>query len=138
MRAVAAAIFFGNPHDHGAYNFTLLCVAAGRRILDRSHDNVANSPELDPRTTEHANTHDLFRAGVIGNFEACLRLDHACTSSLSASDRSDGSNSSSSISAPSVCPMISTTRQRLSLLSGRVSSIRTVSPIWQRFSSSCA
>src|SRR3712207_6624004 len=64
--------------------------------------------------TEHADAQDLLGAGVVGDLESALLLDHLALST------------------------ISTTRQRLVAESGRVSMICARSPTPHWFCSSCA
>src|SRR5689334_2017163 len=109
MRAIRADKLFGRPHDHRTHNLTLLHRSARRSYLYRRDDNIANKAVSHARATQNSDAHDLFRAGVVGHLESRLLLNHGY------------------LSSPRLT--ISTISQHLVLLSGRVSPMRTTSPM---------
>jgi len=63
-------------HDHGLHHVALLDGAARGGGLDAGDDHIADRPVAAERTAQHADAHDLFGAGVIGNLKSRLRLNH--------------------------------------------------------------
>src|SRR5215213_5765976 len=74
-------------------------------LLDRRGDDVPHARVAAARAAHHADAEDLAGAGVVGDLEACLVLDHLARSTTS------------------------TRRQRLLRDIGRHSWMRTVSPV---------
>src|SRR5690606_4169918 len=89
-------------------------------------DNVTEARIATARTTEHANREQLFGAGVIGDLEPGFLLKHDLF--LIRCRRS---------SRYFAFSRISTRRQRLVALSGRVSLMMTRSPMPAELVSSC-
>src|SRR4249920_3548915 len=114
VRAVVAVVLLARAHHHGRHDLALAHRPVGRGLLDGADDDIAHpripaaAAALDADAQEHA------RAGVVGNSQARLHLDHLATSTISA------------------------TRQRLVFDSGRVSTSRTTSPTLEVFSWSWA
>src|SRR5215213_2474376 len=111
--AVAAPPLLHRPHDDSLDDLALLAVAAGDRVLDRGHDDVADAGVPTSGTAEHPDAQDLLGSGVVGDLQPRLLLDHFAFSTISIS------------------------RQRLVALSGRVSITRTRSPTPAVLASSC-
>src|SRR4051794_18296453 len=105
-------------------HIALLHLAAGDRFLDRHDDDVADRRGLALRSAKHLDAHHPPRTRIVGHVEVGFSADHAAIPSAGA--------------ATAGWPLRSTTIHVLRLLIGRHSSMRTVSPILQRFSSSCA
>src|SRR6476646_2344485 len=114
QRAVVATVGLLRPDDDGFHHLALLDRALRRRGLHGSNDDVADAGIATVRSSHHADAEDLAGAGVVGDLEAALLLDHFATST------------------------ISVRRQRFVADSGRVSTMRTVSPTWALFVSSWA
>src|SRR5579885_2665786 len=145
IRAIWPTILLRHPHDHCRHHFPFFHRSIGRSLLHRSFDNIANPGILPGRTAQDANTHDLLRPGIIGHLQARLDLNHGYSSSSSSASETPSTSSSTSAAATSstggvwaLAVKISTSFQRLSLLKGRVSSIRTMSPMLAALVSSCA
>src|SRR4051812_24897086 len=111
---VAPAPRLHGAHDDRLDDVTLLDVAAGDRVLDGAHDDVADAGVATSRATEHPDAQDFLGTGVVGDLESRLLLDHLARS------------------------RICTTRQRFVADRGRVSMIRTRSPTPQSLASSWA
>src|SRR3954452_3213091 len=114
VRAVGPAAFLGGAHDDGLHDLALLHGPTGQGVLHGGDDHVADAGVAARGTPEHADAQDLFGPCVVRNLAPGFLLDHFARS------------------------RISTTRQRLDLLIGRVSITRTVSPTCASFVSSCA
>src|SRR5437868_352046 len=114
QRPVVAAVRLLRADDHGLDDLALLDLTLRRRGLDRADDDVADAGVAAVVTADDANAEQLAGAGVVGDAETGLLLDHFATSSTSAS------------------------RQRFVFESGRVSTMRTRSPILAVLPSSCA
>src|SRR3954452_5036110 len=114
VRAVGAAALLGGAHDDRLHDLALLDRPTGQGVLDRGDDHVADAGVAARGTPEHADAQDLFGPRVVRDLAPGFLLDHFARST------------------------ISTTRQRLDLLSGRVSITRTVSPTCASFVSSWA
>src|SRR6478735_1226003 len=114
QRAVIATVGLLRPDDDGFHHLALLDRALRRRGLHGSNDDVADAGIATVRSSHHADAEDLAGARVVGDLEAALLLNHFATST------------------------ISVRRQRFVADSGRVSTMRTVSPTWALFVSSWA
>src|SRR4029078_4130748 len=111
---VGPAALLAGAHDDRLDDIALLDVAAGDGVLDRGHDGVTDTGVAPARATEDTDAQNLLGAGVVGDLETALLLDHFAFSNT--------------------C----TTRQRFVADSGRVSMIRTRSPVPHSFCSSWA
>src|SRR4051794_5047828 len=112
--AVVAPELLLRADDDGLDDLALLDGALRAGGLHRRGDDVADVRVLAARAALHADDEDLAGAGVVGDLEACLVLDHLARSRTS------------------------TRRQRLVALSGRDSTTRTVSPMLASLASSWA
>src|SRR5437867_7287735 len=81
--AVGAPHPLGRAHHHGVVNLTFLHAAARRRVLDAHPDDVADVGVAAFRAAQHLDTHHSARAGVIGDIEHRLHLNHFSVSNLS-------------------------------------------------------
>src|SRR5919206_639529 len=104
VRAVVAAELLLRAHDDRLDDVALLDRPLRVGLLDRRRDDVADAGVAPPRAALDADAEDLARAGVVGDLEPRLVLDHFARS------------------------RISTSRQRLVRLIGRDSTTRTRSP----------
>src|SRR3954469_13569144 len=104
VRAVLAPELLLRAHDDGLDDLALLDGALRVGLLDGRRDDVADAGVAPARAALDADAQDLARAGVVGDLEARLVLDHRARS------------------------RISTRRQRLVRDIGRHSTTRTVSP----------
>src|SRR5262249_32641167 len=66
----------GGAHHHCLHHVALLDAAAGDRLLDRDDDDVADGSIFPLRAAEHLDAHDASRAGIVGDVEIGLHLDH--------------------------------------------------------------
>src|SRR4029079_8787810 len=114
LRAVVAAVGLLRPDDDRLHDLALLDRALRGRGLDGADDHVADARVAAMRAAEHADAQDLPGAGVVGDTQTGLLLDHLATSRTSAK------------------------RQFFVFERGRVSTIRTTSPTFAWFSASCA
>src|SRR4030095_4182717 len=103
-------------HHHRPGHLARLDRDVGDGLLDGDDDGVAQRGIALVRAADHPDALDLLGPRVVGDVEHGTRLDHA---------------------EPTRC-RISRSRQRLSLDSGRVSSMSTRSPTWLALVSSCA
>src|SRR5215213_3584451 len=101
-------------HDDGLYDLALLDRSLRRGLLDGGGDDVPHARVAAARASHHADAEDLARAGVVGDAETGLVLDHFARSRTSVR------------------------RQRFVALIGRHSTTRTVSPSLAVLASSCA
>src|SRR5207302_633746 len=138
--AVVAADLLGGAHDHSAVHVALLDAAARDRLFDRDNDDIADRGGLALRPAEHLDALNPPRAGIVGNVEIGLHLDHAAPPASSpaalrdARRRRGGASGAVSAAtrrlprpgAASAGP--SMTIQDLRFEIGRVSSILTASP----------
>src|SRR5438874_5024040 len=69
--------FLGGADDDGAVHVALLDPAARDRLLDRDDDHVADPRGLALRAAEHLDALHPPRAGIVGDVEIGLHLDHA-------------------------------------------------------------
>src|SRR5690606_6687625 len=114
VRAVGTAGLLDRAHHDRLDDIALLDVAAGDGVLHRGDDDVAQARVAAVGAAEHADGEQLLGARVVGDLESRFVLDHLAFS------------------------RISTRRQRLVALSGRVSLMRTRSPMPAELFSSCA
>src|SRR3954452_13184461 len=112
--AVLAPELLLRAHDDGLDDVALLDGALRRGLLDGGDDDVADARVATARAAHDADAQQLTRAGVVGDAQTGLVLDHLAFSSTSVS------------------------RQRLVRDSGRDSMTRTVSPMPASLRSSCA
>src|SRR5882672_6958286 len=82
--AVGTPHALGGAYHHCVVDPALLDPAARRRILDAHPDHVADVGVAAFRAAEHLDTHHGTRAGVIGDIEHRLHLNHFSFSNLSA------------------------------------------------------
>src|SRR6266516_3413154 len=112
--AVFASSLFGRPHDHRLGHLALLHLTGGDGVLDRDDHDVAQPRVATLGPAEHADHERAPRARVVRDLELRFLLYHGPPPSKT---------------PPSFArSTISTTRHRLVFDSGRVSTIRTVSP----------
>ena len=100
--------------DDRLHDLALLHRALRSGLLDRGDDDVADARVAATRSALDADAEDLAGAGVVGHAQSGFLLDHLAAST------------------------ISTSRQCFVLDSGRVSTMRTMSPTLAVFCSSCA
>src|SRR3989454_12765848 len=105
--AVLALRLLGRPHDHGLDDLALFPLAGGDGVLDRDHDDVAQPRVAPLGPAEHADHERSTRARVVRDLDLRFLLNHGYFA----------------------FSMISTTRQRFRFDKGRVSTMRTVSPV---------
>src|SRR5690606_38733204 len=74
--AVRTADVLGGAHDDRLHHVTLLHAAARNRLLDRHDDDVADRGVLPLGTAQHLDAHDAARAGIVGNVQVGLHLNH--------------------------------------------------------------
>src|SRR5260370_1759584 len=113
-RAVVAPERLLRPHDDRAHDLALVDRALRGRRLDGADDDVANAGVAAVMAAHHADAEQLAGARVVGHLETGLLLDHFAASTISAR------------------------RQFFVFDSGRVSMMRTTSPTFALFCSSCA
>src|SRR6185503_7116400 len=112
--AVVAVVLLRRAHHHGRHDLPLLDGAVGGGLLDGADDDIPDSGIATPAAALDADAEQLAGAGVVGDAQPGLHLDHFATSTISA------------------------TRQRFVRESGRVSTRRTTSPTLELLASSCA
>src|SRR5690606_2188284 len=123
VRAVRTTDRLLGANDDGLDHIALLDVSTRDRVLDGGDDGVTQTGVTAARTTESTDREQLLRAGVVGDLEAGFLLNHYY-----------------SLSKPKAYlafSTISTRRQRLVALSGRVSLMTTRSPMPAELVSSC-
>src|SRR5574337_1843471 len=76
QRSVGTAHALGGAHHDRAVDLALLDPPARRGFLDRHLDDVADAGVAPLRPAEHLDAHDGLRAGVVGDIESRLHLDH--------------------------------------------------------------
>src|SRR5207249_3464879 len=118
MRSVRPSVLLRGPHDDRFHHLTLFDGAARYRLLDGSHNHVADIGVLLVAASQHANAHQLAGSGVVGDTKPRLLLDHRA---LLAGPRPPTGCSPAVVAWRSTC----VTRQCFSLLMGRVSVIST-------------
>src|SRR6266702_4957332 len=114
--AVLPLRFLGGPHDHRPRHLALLDLAGGDGVLDRDDHDVAQPRVAALGPAQHADHERAPRARVVRDLELRFLLHHGYFA----------------------LSTISTTRQRLRLDRGRVSTMRTVSPVLAPCSSCAA
>src|SRR5687768_798466 len=125
VAAVGPPELLRRADDHGANHLALLHSGVRQRLLDGSHDDVADFGGVARGAPDDRDALHHTGAGVVGHAKPAVLLDHA----------------GSEVSIISSCEpraTTSTTVQRFSRESGRLSSMRTVSPTRAVFSASCA
>src|SRR6185436_14380687 len=75
-RAVRTPHAFRGAHHHSVIDFALFHSTAWRRVLDADLDHVANRGVTALRAAEHLDAHDGARAGIVGDIENRLHLNH--------------------------------------------------------------
>src|SRR5256885_2404977 len=105
--AVLALGLLGRPHDDRLHHLALLHLAGGVGVLDRDHDDVAQPRVAALGPAEHADHERAARTRVVRDLDLRFLLHHGYFA----------------------FSMISTTRQRFRFDKGRVSTMRTVSPV---------
>src|SRR5690625_3291636 len=73
---VRTAALLARAHDDRPHDVTPLDVAAGDGVLDGGDDDVADAGVAPAGASEHPDAQDLLGAGVVGDFESRLLLDH--------------------------------------------------------------
>jgi hypothetical protein len=111
-------------HDHRLMDVALLHLATRNRFLDRHYDHVAHRRGPALGAAKHLDALHPARAGVVGDFQVRLHLDH-------------GIDLSFDQLAPDA-PVSLTTSQRFDLEMGRHSRIVTTSPTLQALAASWA
>src|SRR5712671_1576525 len=74
--AVRPANLLRRAHDHRLMDVALLDAAARDRLLDRDDDDVADRRRPAMRAAQHLDALDAARAGIVGDVEIGLHLDH--------------------------------------------------------------
>src|SRR4030095_8499720 len=104
------------PNEYGTHHFALLYRPGCTGFLDVGSNHVAN-PCVTRGFADHANHGGHARAAIVRNVQSGSNLYHKIDCYFW---------------------MTSTRRHRFNLLSGRVSMMRTLSPVFSWFCSSCA
>src|SRR5215470_10647479 len=78
--AVGAADLLGGAHDHRLVDVALLHPATRDRVLDRDDDDVADGRVLALRPAQHLDALHPAGAGIVGDFQVGLHLNHGTTS----------------------------------------------------------
>src|SRR5258706_2961185 len=81
--AVSAPHAEGRTPHHGVVDLAFLDAAARCGVLDAHADDVADAGVAALRAAEHLDTHHSARAGVVGDIEHRLHLNHLSVSNLS-------------------------------------------------------
>src|SRR5260221_290346 len=76
MPPVGPADLLRRAHDHGLVHVALLDAAARDRLLDRDDDDVAHRRRLALGAAQHLDALDAARAGIVGDIEIGLHLNH--------------------------------------------------------------
>ena len=76
QRAVRAAHTFGGAYHHRVIDFTLFNAATRRGILNADLDHIADAGVTPLGTTQHLDAHNAARAGIIGDVQVGLHLNH--------------------------------------------------------------
>ena len=74
--AVGTTALLVGADDDGLDDVALLHVAAGDRVLDGGDDDVADAGVATTGATENPDAQDLLGAGVVGDSQSRLLLDH--------------------------------------------------------------
>src|SRR3954470_7398303 len=111
VRAVLAPELLLRAHDDGLDDLALLDRALRGGLLDRRGDHVADARVAPARAALDADAEDLARAGVVGDLEAGLVLDHFARSRISTSRqrfvRDIGRHSTTRTRSPSPAALLS-------------------------------
>src|SRR5215218_9993469 len=83
VRAVVTPELLLRAHDDRLHDLALLDRALRVGLLDRRGDDVADAGVAPARAALHADAEDLARAGVVGDLQAGLVLDHRARSRTS-------------------------------------------------------
>src|SRR2546430_17277553 len=75
--AVLAPRLLRGAHDHGLHHLALLDLARRDGVLDRDHDDVAETPVATLRAAQHADHERAARARVVRDLEYRLLLDRS-------------------------------------------------------------
>src|SRR5205823_12500267 len=86
LGAVIAAHAVPGTYHHGVVDLALLHPPARRRILDAHLDDIADVGITALAAAEHLDTHHPPSAGVIGDIQHRLHLDHCDLSNLTRDD----------------------------------------------------
>src|SRR6185295_2664329 len=78
VSAVLAPRVLLDAHDHTLDHGALLDLGAGQRLLHRGDDDVAQAGVTAVRAAQHLDALDALRAGVVGDVQERLHLDHGC------------------------------------------------------------
>jgi len=74
--------------DHGPDHVLLLYCAAGGSSLNGCHDHIADAGDLTAGTAQNPDAHDFLSAGVVGDVQHGLHLNHGrCSSELRTEER---------------------------------------------------
>src|SRR6266566_4390615 len=114
--AVLALGLLGRSHDHRLHDLALFHLAGRYGVLDRDHDDVAEPRVAPLGPAEHTDHERAARARVIRDLDLRFLLHHGYFA----------------------LSTISITRQRFRFDNGRVSTMRTVSPVLAPWSSCAA
>src|SRR5690606_3765105 len=138
VRTITTAVFLGHTHDHSPDDIALLDAALRRRRLHGRNHNVADRAIATSGATDDTDHQQLLSARVIGHLETGFGLDHSAASSPCSWPVSPTSSARSVTSASPGRASTSSTTQRLVLLSGLLSTIRTTEPTSMELLSSWA
>src|SRR5690606_16157148 len=116
---LTAGLLLG-AYDHGLMHGALFGATVGHCGLDAYHDRIADACITACGTTQHTDAKHFLGTAIVGHVQPGFLLDHRFGCFYLARSTT------------------STRRQRFCLLIGRVSMMRTVSPIWASSFSSCA
>src|SRR5215207_7445497 len=128
--AVGAADLLRGAHDDGAVHVALLDAAARDRLLDRDDDDVPDRRGPALRAAQHLDALHPPRAGIVGDVEVGLHLDHAAPPAACSAATASAAVAGAAKRRPGPAsggPPITTQHLRLEI--GRLSSIRTESPV---------
>ena len=76
QRTVLALHALVDTNDDGAKHVTLLHATAGNGFLHGHDDHVTDAGVATTCATQHLDAHDPASAGVVGDFQVSLHLDH--------------------------------------------------------------
>src|SRR5215831_20798262 len=80
--AVGATDLFCRTNDNRTVYVSLFDAAARDRFLHRNYDDIADRCGLALGAAQYFDTLDSASAGVVGDVEICLHLNHAASSSF--------------------------------------------------------
>src|SRR5262245_21948243 len=149
--AVAPALFLDGPDNHGFDDLPLFDVRFGRRFLHRRRHDIAKTGIAAGGPANRVDDRDLASAGVIGDVQDRSHLNHDCFSAGWMGGRGRTGRKVVALTLPPFLPcqpfppsytsaawrMTCFSAHRFRRLSGRVSTIETVSPIFASPFSSC-